>query len=310
MRVRGDCASAIPLFQKAHELYPSGLGSLRNLAECEQALGHFASARRTWLELGRALLTNDDRKYAGWAQDADQAAAALLPKVASLTIDVTVVTPSGETLPTTGIDMTLNGEAVAPNLVGVLLERDPGTYVVRVTEVGLGAPQEETVQLRPGESKRVSLQVVASPEPRAADLGAPPAAIETAPAPPAPATHGPPRSADRKAAWIALGVGAAGLVGMGVSLIVRQDALNEVRSNCPQFDTGSCGASSQAAVQSAVQSAVNRGHTASTFVNVFGAVAVVGAIGGVVLLATKHSQGGARAALVLSPAGLSTMGRF
>src|SRR5579872_5553668 len=66
IRGEGDCASAVALFREAYAVYPPGLGSLRNVAECEQALGHFALARRAWLDLGRAASTSTERKYEGW----------------------------------------------------------------------------------------------------------------------------------------------------------------------------------------------------------------------------------------------------
>ena len=99
LRVRGDCAQRGRAVRKAYELYPAALGSLRNEAECEESLGRFASARRAWVDLKRALLTNADPKYDGWTQDADQAAARLAPKLATLTIDVNVVAPGGEAAP-------------------------------------------------------------------------------------------------------------------------------------------------------------------------------------------------------------------
>src|ERR1700761_8656544 len=55
LRGHGDCAGAVPLFRKAYEMYPAGLGSLRNLAECEESLQKFASARHAWLDLKQAL---------------------------------------------------------------------------------------------------------------------------------------------------------------------------------------------------------------------------------------------------------------
>jgi hypothetical protein len=72
LRLHGDCASAVPLFHRAFDIYPAGLGSLRNVAECEESLGHFASARQAWLDLGRALVANHDPKYDGWVLDAEQ----------------------------------------------------------------------------------------------------------------------------------------------------------------------------------------------------------------------------------------------
>src|ERR1700722_14257937 len=106
---QGDCNSAVGLFRKAYELYPQGLGSLRNLAECDEQLGHFASSRREWLDLKRALLGNGDHKYDGWTQDADQAAARLAPKLATLTLDVNVVDRGGGAAGNKGVDVTLDG---------------------------------------------------------------------------------------------------------------------------------------------------------------------------------------------------------
>jgi hypothetical protein len=56
-RLQAQCARSLPLFRRANDMYPAGLGSLRNIAECEEELGHFASARRAWLDLQRALST-------------------------------------------------------------------------------------------------------------------------------------------------------------------------------------------------------------------------------------------------------------
>jgi hypothetical protein len=55
--LQGQCARSLPLFRRAYAMYPAGLGSLRNIAECEEELGHFASARRAWLDLQLALST-------------------------------------------------------------------------------------------------------------------------------------------------------------------------------------------------------------------------------------------------------------
>jgi hypothetical protein len=80
-RSHGDCASAVPLFRQALQVYPAGLGSVRNIAECEEVLGHYGAARRAWLDLGEALRTNHDPKYEGWALDAAQGADRLAGKM-------------------------------------------------------------------------------------------------------------------------------------------------------------------------------------------------------------------------------------
>ena len=61
----------------------------------------------------------------------------------------------------------------------------------------------------------------------------------------------------RTTAWIALGVGAASLVGAGVSFAVRQSALDTVDSQC----------SSHSNCDPQLQSTANRGATASTLVD-------------------------------------------
>ena len=114
LRLQGQCASALPLFRRAYDVYPAGLGSLRNIAECEEELGHFASARRAWLDLQRTLSTNAEAKYEDWDQDAALAAARLASKVATLTIEVHAVTESGKPAQATGIHVSVNGEAFHP----------------------------------------------------------------------------------------------------------------------------------------------------------------------------------------------------
>jgi hypothetical protein len=77
LRARGDCAGAIAVFRKASEVYPSGLGSLRNIAECQGIGGQYASARRTWVDLRARLGSSPSPRYDGWSEDADVALARL-----------------------------------------------------------------------------------------------------------------------------------------------------------------------------------------------------------------------------------------
>lgn len=94
LRLQGDCSNAVPIFRKAHETYPVALGSLRNLAECEETLGDFASAKSDWLILRHALRTNGNPNYEGWEEDADRGAERAAAKLARLTVDV--VPPKGD----------------------------------------------------------------------------------------------------------------------------------------------------------------------------------------------------------------------
>jgi hypothetical protein len=323
LRAQGDCGSAIPLFRKAYELYPGGLGSLRNTAECEESVGHFASSRRAWLDLKRALITVDDRKYDGWARDASDAAARLAPKLATLTLDVSAVAASGTSTSSEGVEVRLNGELLAPGLLATPLERDPGRYTIRVAGPRVSAPQERVVQLAAGDTQRVAFRVVVS-NPAAAPEPAPALAPALAPAPapapapalaPAPAPEEPtqtddthPDSTRRTLAWVAFGVGAAGVIGTVVSVVVRQSAFSGVKSDdCTQESSGFV--CQDLTKKSDVDSNVNKGNTASTLANVFVTVGIVGVASGVVLLATSHPHS-TGAALVLSPTGAWAVGRF
>lgn len=290
LRAKGDCAGAVPLFRKAIALYPDGLGSVRNLAECEESIGHFASSRRAWLDLKRALLTNDDKKYEGWQKDADDAAARLAPKLATLTIDVNAVGPGGDAAPPGGVEVKLDGEALDPRLVGTALERDPGKHVVQVGGPRVKEPAQKAVELVAGDAKRVALRVVVIPDR--------PVEPEVGPTAPLPAT--PPvapddsaeraRSAKRTAAWIAIGVGAASAIGAGVSIGIRAGDESTLQDRCPTHTN--CDPS--------LKGTVDGGHTASTAATVFTIVGGVGLVSGIVLLAT--SSGPSRqAAFVATP---------
>jgi hypothetical protein len=303
LRAHGDCASAAGLFRKAYELYPAGLGSLRNLAECEESVGHYASSRRAWLDLKRATLTNDDKKYEGWGVDADAAASRLAPKLAMVTIDVTVLSPSGETLAARGVDVTLDGEKLAPSLLGTGLERDPGRHVVRVGGDRVRPQPQVVVDLVAGDAKHVSLHVVVEPSAAAAGEGAGAAGGALPEVPPAAdqeAEQG--RGTRRTIAWTAIGVGAASLVGAGVSLAVRQFALDSANAQC-QPGYQSCPTS--------LQSTASRGQTASVLWPILGAIGVLGVGGGAVLLFTTPNAS-THAGLLVTPTlgGASASWRF
>jgi hypothetical protein len=289
LRLQGQCASALPLFRRAYEVYPAGLGSLRNVAECEEELAHFASARRAWLDLQRALSANSQTKYEGWDQDAALAAARLAPKVATLTIEVHAVTESGKPAQATGIQVSVNGEPLTPDVVNKPLDRDPGQYVVRAEGAAMGVAPQRVVDLAAGEGKQVVLDVV---------VPAPPDREVMASRPTTPPT----------AAWIALGIGAASFVGAGVAALERQSALDDLNAECGS--TIVCPpAQKDPAEGSKVQGIENRGHVAATWVNVFAIAGVIGLSSGVVLYATARSHP-ARTGLLMSPGGLSVVGSY
>ena len=283
LRKGGDCAGALGLFHKAYEIYPVALGPLRNAAECEEATGKWASARRTWMELRRAVMLTKNENYAGWDNDADAAAKRLAARVSHLMIDVSTGGHDARAL-----EVTINGEPLESALVGTQLDRDPGKYVVRA-RLGDGAPAEQTVDLVTGESHTVRLLV----------------APQGQPLPPQPKQGDGGGSAWVPLGWVTLSLGLGALAGMGVAIGVRQDALNSLAAQC-DYAHVTC--------SPGLEPTVSRGQTASavaTALAVGGGIATgIGALIVVIdaVSSTPHKK--EHVSFVVSPLGASLAGSF
>ena len=270
LRNKGDCAAASPLFFKAWKIYPQGLGNLRNYAECEEQLGHFTSARRAWLDVKRALLTAaNDPKYEGWDKDAEEAASRLQPKVAVVTVDVTVRTPQGEgpASEKSGVELLVNGEPVAANLIGTPLERDPGIYKIRL-QAPDAQPVEQSVSLAAGDNKHVALRIVRTPSDKGVDGGYPGEEGGS--------------SSQKTIGWVAIGIGGAALVGSGVTFLLRSAALSDLEAACGPDYENTCPQSKQAERDDAV----DQGKLMGTLSPILLGAGVVGVGAGVALLLT------------------------
>jgi hypothetical protein len=277
LRLQGECPAAEAVFRRVLEVYPAGLGSLRNIAECEEATGRYASARKTWLDLKRALSEYASPRYEGWQQDADTAADRLRAEESNLVIDLRGVGSRGA--PTSSAAVTVNGESIDDSRLGAPLESDPGPYAVRVVTAD-GRVLEQRVDLAPGQSVRVSFDM-AIPTERASPVTTPaPVVAHWNPAIPG---------------WVAIGIGSASLVGAGVSFAFYLSAHDTLERRCPNYQSMPCDPS--------LRPEVSQGRTASTLVNVLTTAGLVGVVGGAVLVAvlTPHSSS---TALAVSPTGI------
>ncbi len=255
LRAGKKCAEAIVAFRRALDLKPQGLGSLRNVAECEVELGQFASARASYWNLRRAVLQSNDPKYEGWDRDAEEAYKKLEPKVARLTVKLTGVSPERATV-------SIDGKPLDPRLLGVELERDLGPHTIEAAYGGV-TPLSEKRTLGPGAHEVVTLEI---PAPKAGERGAPP------PPPVTPADTG--SRSVRNAGIAMVTLGALGAVGLGVSVAMRQSALAAFSGCAPSY-TG-CDPS--------LQGELTKGQTSSTLVFVFTGVAIAGLGAGIPLL--------------------------
>ncbi len=280
LRQGGDCVGAVVAFRRALEIKPEGIGALRNVAECEEQLGQFASARNDWWNLRRAVLQSSNPSYDGWDKDAEGAYTRLASKVARITVRIT-----GESLER--VRVSIDGKPLDPRLLGVELERDLGLHTIEAAYGGAASVVAKQA-LVAGATETVTLVI---PSPKATDTPVAPLGSATTPPPvtPPPVAPPPDNTGLRRAGIAALGVGGLGVVGTVVAIVVRGSALSSVEMSCKATD---CKASQ------GVADAYSRGQTFSLLANVFGGVGIAGIGAGVAMLVVSGQPSAAAAAPV------------
>jgi hypothetical protein len=268
LRADGNCADAIVAFHRALDVFPQGLGALRNIAECEEQLGQFASARNDWWSLRRAVLQNGEPKYQGWENDAEAGYLRLAAKVAKIVVKIHGAEP-------TQVRVAIDGKPLDPRLIGVELERDLGTHTIEATYGG-AAPVIEKRTLTTGAHEEVTLEIPAMKQISGAgtpDGGAPDVVTP-------PDTGG---SGVRTGGFVAIGVGGLSAVGALISFLSRQAAIATVVDACGSDATMTCIPRPGISV-SKVRAANSNAQTATVLVDVFGGVAIAGVGVGVALV--------------------------
>jgi len=179
---------ACPKFAAAYKLDKT-LGALLNLADCEEHLGHVASAWAHWGEAVELAEKTGDKR-AGFATGRREPLTKRLPMIR---VDVTA---GQSTLAVYRDDLRID-----PAAYGVPLPSDPGAHVVTVRR-GTEVLREEKVTAAEGQTSPVTLDL---------------AAIErAAPPPPAAVTVVAPLGNQRVIGFAVLGVGGVTLVAAGV----------------------------------------------------------------------------------------------
>jgi len=172
---QGKTAEACDAFRRSQELEPR-VGTLLNLAECEEQRGRIATAWVAFVD-ARALATrmNDPR-----APFADKRAAALVPRLPYLT-----TTLAGAERPS-GLVVRRNGAAVLEAELGIEVPLDPGHYDFEVSAPGF-AMWKHSVDLTIGQ--RATIVVPALTADGTAVTAAPVQALEIQSAPPRISSH-------------------------------------------------------------------------------------------------------------------------
>jgi hypothetical protein len=270
-QMHGDYARAVDRFRRADALVDAPT-LLLGIARGQVGLGKLVEADETYRRIVRTTLAPDaPAPFAKAVEDAKRELAALEPRLAWVTIGV--VGP-----PESIVAVTLDDVPLSSAVLGSRRASDPGNHRVRVTAPRY-EPAESTFTVREGEATSVSLVPELSALPPAASPApgvAPAPARGEAPAAPSSSSSTP----FGKSLGIALvGVGAAGLVGGGVTGVLALTKHASLSGGCPG---GHCPAS----VGSQVDTYDTLG-TASTVALVAGAACE--AVGLTLLLTSKSS---------------------
>lgn len=268
----GDCKGAIEKLSRAESLYhaPSILG---RLGECQVNVGQIVVGTENLNRVVREeLAPNAPKAFRDAQTRAKGVLNAALPKIAHLTVKIDP--------PDAKPQVTVGGTTIPAALLGVERPTDPGTHEVVVTAPGY-LDQKSTVTLSEGASQEVALKLQKDPNAvAAAPPPSPPPAIVAVP-PPAPTSDTSPKK-NNTLAYVALGVGGAGLLVGGVTGFL---ALGK-KSDLDGCQDKRCPSSQEDTLDSAKSMA-----TVST---VGFAVGFVGVGAGIVLLLTGNSSASAQ----------------
>jgi hypothetical protein len=266
----GNCAAAIAKLESAEKLYHAPT-TLERLGECHVNLGHLVAGTEILNRVVRETLSpNAPAAFVAAQSRGAQVLASAQPRIGKLRIHV-------EGAPVETVTVTVDGAHVPPALFDADRATDPGTHEVTATAPG-HKPVTATVQLSGGAALPVSLKLEAS------EASAPEASAG-APATPPPVAGGgttaptsePSSSPGRVPAFIALGIGGAGVVVgtlFGVMALGTKSSLD--------------GACTDKVCPGSSQSDINALSTRATIANVGFAVGLVGVGVGTVLLVLGH----------------------
>lgn len=287
---RKDYATAVDRFRHADALVHAPTISV-DLARALVGLGKLVEAsERYQLVIREGVPKGSPASWKRALDDAQTEVAALEPRLAWVVIHV-----MGPLDP----EVTIDGVRVPEGSIGARRAADPGGCEVRATAPGF-EPATQQVKLGEGEEQTVTLvlkKLPPGPKPDVEPEQQPVAPLATKQEP------------NRVPAWIAFGVGGAGLLVGTVTGVVALNTHSKLAEQCPN---DICTPAPEEEHQ--VKSDLSRYHTFSTISGVGFVVALAGAVTGTVLLVTgtPSEPSPTKAALwpVLGPSKIGVAGRF
>ncbi|HEX8793221.1 MAG TPA: hypothetical protein VF765_19895 [Polyangiaceae bacterium] len=220
----GRFASGCPALADSYRIDPHP-GVLFTLAECENKWGRIASAfthYEAYLDLFAHMSDEQKAHQRGRDRIAASQRDALRPVLPQLTIALPATAPSGTTV-------TRDGDPVGAPSLGVALPVDPGEHVL-VAKTPDGVRHETRVTIERGQRRSVVLDLTAPPTPTPTPTST--STPTPTPTPTPPPTPTPTNNPVRTWAWIAGGIGLAGIaVGSIAGAVVMSDA-STIHSQC------------------------------------------------------------------------------
>ena len=266
----GNYDRGCPALEGSYKLEPLP-GTLFTLAECENKRGRLATALARYddyLLMVARMPPAQQKKHGDRVKIAETQKAALGPEVPMLTLSLSPRAPKGTVVKRDGTEL-------MDAALGVALPVDPGEHEVTTQAPG-GEVTEVRVTLGKGEKKQVTLKVkVASPPPQVVPSAPPERLPETE------TTHGP--GGQRVGAYVAGGVGVAGLILGGVMGGLALGKKSDIQKNCNfPDDPRGCNDTGLADVSSA--------RTMGTVSTIGFSIGGVGVVTAVVLLLTEPKR--------------------
>lgn len=277
------------------------------VAACEEATGHFAAARASYL--GAIELAGAERAHAHLIAVAQEHAASLSKRIGAIAV-------RGVSEPCGHVDVQIDGAKVsceqAVGDAGIAV--DPGKHLVLVSAPG-SLPFRSEVLLTEGGVVTLTVTLVAAPplgplgppapvEPLLAITSTGPRALSSTSSSAARVEPTAASSDPRTVGWITLGGGAAFAVAGTILLAIREGDARTLQDAC---SGGVCPRSREAELQSAHDRAKLFGPLGVTFVAV-GAVGL--GVGGFLLLGTNGAPAVSRVRVRLHGTGLLLEGEY
>ncbi len=281
---------ALEEFAASHEIVASPNARLYS-ARCLRELGRLVAA---YSEFGRTAIearerSRDDARYVRTAESAEEERRAIAPKLGFLSVTITHATE--------GTLLRVGGEPIRRSGWSEPIPVAPGKSEVSL-ETPSRAPLNQSLELRPGETKSMSFDADAAPA-LPNDTAQAPVARPLAPV----ATEDPEkrRRTMRTASYIAGGIGALGFTMFFVFGALSNAKYSDLKTAC---NGGPCPLSRR--------DDIDAGKSDQTIANVGLVLGLVGAAGAATLfvLSAPKTQGVASTTIVVSPSGLGVRGAF